>query len=53
MIVALYAQVSTTKQAEKDLSITDQLRQIYEGCKAKKYCVDVSILPAIKGNLSA
>lgn len=27
MIVALYARVSTSRQAEKDLSIPDQLRQ--------------------------
>lgn len=32
MIVALYARVSTTKQAEKDLSIPDQLRQLREWC---------------------
>src|SRR5712692_8172504 len=34
MAVALYARVSTTKQAEKDLSIPDQLRQTREWCKA-------------------
>ncbi len=33
MIVALYARVSTTKQAEKDLSIPDQIRQIKEWCE--------------------
>jgi len=33
MIVALYARVSTTKQAEKNLSIPDQLRQIKDWCK--------------------
>src|SRR5512140_1747449 len=37
MIVALYARVSTTKQAEKDLSIPDQLRQMKEWCKARHY----------------
>ena len=37
MIVALYARVSTTKQAEKDLSIPDQLRQMREWCKARNY----------------
>jgi site-specific DNA recombinase len=37
MIVALYARVSTTKQAEKDLSIPDQLRQMREWCKARHY----------------
>ena len=33
MIVALYARVSTTKQAEKDLSIPDQLRQMHDWCQ--------------------
>ncbi len=33
MAVALYARVSTSKQAEKDLSIPDQLRQMREWCK--------------------
>ncbi|WP_072909503.1 recombinase family protein [Malonomonas rubra] len=33
MIVALYARVSTTKQAEKDLSIPDQLGQMRDWCK--------------------
>jgi site-specific DNA recombinase len=37
MIVALYARVSTTKQAEKDLSIPDQLRQMREWSKARHY----------------
>ncbi len=32
MAVALYARVSTTRQAEKDLSIPDQLRQLREWC---------------------
>ena len=44
MIVALYARVSTTKQAEKDLSIPDQLRQMNEWCKAKKYSVAVEYI---------
>ena len=34
MAVALYARVSTTKQAEKDLSIPDQLRQMLDWCKS-------------------
>lgn len=34
MIVALYARVSTTRQAEKDLSIPDQIRQMRQWCKA-------------------
>ena len=33
MAMALYARVSTTKQAEKDLSIPDQLRQMRDWCK--------------------
>lgn len=37
MIVALYARVSTTRQAEKDLSIPDQLRQMREWSKARFY----------------
>ena len=32
MAVALYARVSTTRQAEQDLSIPDQLRQMREWC---------------------
>ncbi len=44
MIVALYARVSTTKQAEKDLSIPDQLRQMKEWCKARKYSVAVEYI---------
>ncbi len=35
MAVALYARVSTTKQAEKDRSIPDQLKQMREWCKAQ------------------
>src|SRR5476651_513626 len=37
MIVAIYARVSTSKQAEKDLSIPDQLRQMKEWCKARNH----------------
>ena len=33
MAVALYARVSTTRQAENDLSIPDQLRQLREYCE--------------------
>ena len=32
MIVALYERVSTAKQAEMDLSIPDQVRQVKEWC---------------------
>jgi site-specific DNA recombinase len=35
MAVALYARVSTPRQAEKGLSIPDQLRQMREHCKAQ------------------
>jgi site-specific DNA recombinase len=34
MIVALYARVSTSKQADKDLSIPDQLSQMRAWCQA-------------------
>ena len=43
MAVALYARVSTTRQAEQDLSIPDQLKQMRDWCAsqgvlvAKKY----------------
>jgi site-specific DNA recombinase len=33
MAVACYARVSTTRQAEQDLSIPDQLRQMRDYCK--------------------
>jgi site-specific DNA recombinase len=39
MIVALYARVSTSKQAEKDLSIPDQLRQMRDMCKASSHTI--------------
>ncbi|MDZ4821372.1 MAG: recombinase family protein, partial [Planctomycetota bacterium] len=39
MAVALYARVSTTKQADKDLSIPDQLKQMRDWCKARGYLV--------------
>jgi hypothetical protein len=41
MIVALYARVSTVKQAEKDLSIPDQLRQLREWCARQGHGVAV------------
>lgn len=37
--VALYARVSTGKQAERDLSIPDQIRQLKEYCKTKRWTV--------------
>ena len=39
MYVALYARVSTTRQADNDLSIPDQLRQLKEWCKANGHIV--------------
>ena len=39
MAVALYARVSTTRQAEKDLSIPDQLRQMRDWCKRNSFSV--------------
>ncbi len=39
MIVALYARVSTSKQAEKDLSIPDQLGQMRAWCQASGHSV--------------
>ena len=39
MLVALYARVSTTRQADNDLSIPDQLRQLHEWAKANGHLV--------------
>lgn len=39
MHVALYARVSTTRQADNDLSIPDQIRQINEWCKSNGHIV--------------
>src|SRR5574341_956081 len=39
MIVALYARVSTTKQAEKELSIPDQLGQMRAWCKGQGHSI--------------
>jgi site-specific DNA recombinase len=39
MAVALYARVSTVKQAEKDLSIPDQVRQMQEWCDRNGHVV--------------
>lgn len=39
MIGALYARVSTMKQAEKDLSIPDQIRQIKEWCEREGHSI--------------
>jgi site-specific DNA recombinase len=39
MAVALYARVSTVRQAEKDLSIPDQINQMRDWCQANGYVV--------------
>lgn len=39
MHVALYARVSTTRQAENDLSIPDQLRQLREWAKSNGHLI--------------
>jgi site-specific DNA recombinase len=39
MAVALYARVSTVRQAEKDLSIPDQINQMRDWCQANSYVV--------------
>jgi DNA invertase Pin-like site-specific DNA recombinase len=46
MAVALYARVSTTRQAEKDLSIPDQLKQMKKWCKSKGYTVAMEYIEA-------
>jgi site-specific DNA recombinase len=37
--VVLYARVSTTRQADNDLSIPDQLRQLHDWCRANNHLV--------------
>ena len=44
MIVALYARVSTVRQAEMDLSIPDQVRQIKEWCVRQGHSVAVEYI---------
>ena len=39
MAVALYARVSTARQAEQDLSIPDQLQQMRAWCKAHEHLI--------------
>jgi DNA invertase Pin-like site-specific DNA recombinase len=39
MKAALYARVSTGKQAKKDLSIPDQIGQLEEYCRAKEWAI--------------
>lgn len=46
MAVALYARVSTAKQAEKELSIPDQLRQLRAWCKAQGRAVGAEYVEA-------
>ncbi len=44
MIVALYARVSTVRQAEMDLSIPDQVRQIKDWCARQGHSVAVDYI---------
>jgi len=44
---ALYARVSTVKQAQKDLSVPDQLRQMRDWCLANGYTVTQEYLVRI------
>ena len=44
MIVALYARVSTARQAEMDLSIPDQVRQVREWCTGQGHSVAVEYI---------
>lgn len=46
MAVALYARVSTGKQAEKDLSIPDQLRQMRDWCQSNGFVVAMEYVEA-------
>ena len=46
MAVALYARVSTVKQAEKDLSIPDQLNQMRDWCVANGHAVGMEYIEA-------
>ena len=46
MAVALYARVSTVKQAEKDLSIPDQLNQMRDWCAANGYVIAMEYIEA-------
>ena len=46
MAVAIYARVSTTKQADKDLSIPDQLRQMREWCKRNGHAIGKEYIEA-------
>ena len=39
MLVALYVRVSTSKQAEKDLSIPDQVKQIKDWCEREGHII--------------
>lgn len=46
MRVALYARVSTTRQAENELSIPDQLRQLRDWCKRNGHVVAAEYVEA-------
>lgn len=44
MAVALYARVSTTRQAENDLSIPDQLRQLREWSENNSHAIAIEYI---------
>ena len=44
MAVALYARVSTTRQADNDLSIPDQLKQMRDWCHTNGYDVAIEYI---------
>jgi len=46
MAVALYARVSTARQAEKDLSIPDQLRRMRDYCKTRSLAIGTEYIEA-------
>ena len=46
MVVALYARVSTSKQAEKDLSIPDQVRPLRDWCKRNGHSIGAEYIEA-------
>jgi len=46
MAVALYARVSTARQAEKDLSIPDQIKQMQQWCETNGHLVAMEYIEA-------
>ena len=41
----IYARVSTTRQAEADLSLPDQIKQLHDYCERKQWAVVEKLLP--------